>query len=465
MRSLFLILAVAAAAPLWAAAGMVSTGDYPSVQAALDANPGTVVFLPSGEHRISEPVWLKADNSGITGHGTLVQEDAAAAVIRVEKAANVRIEGITVTRAEGAREAAASAILAEEARGLVVDGVRVLENHAREGAVELRGCVDSRIQDCEIRNYKRIAVDDRTGPGEPLYGYAFRCIDGTGIVVRDCVNTLITGNSIVERNLLPTREMKEQHNLGALTDGAFPTKPGKLGETAVKNGYVSNWHQGSAVIVTGPEKTAFTTLTSNRIENAAQGIDLHCDSAIVTGNTVDHGMMGIKATHGCRHLIISNNLLTHIDLWGILLNPGAASHAAGAAAPDQPVRAENGDGGTIIANNIITNFGYGHEWWNWGGASKDNGGGYAMTFYDGQLPENPPLTDVIIQGNMVYDSGRDGVIQDGQVATPGPRYKWAVHVGSWNDASKSPNMPRGLHFSNNMFHSGSAGVSNVPLEP
>ena len=80
-------------------------------------------------------------------------------------------------------------------------------------------------------------------------------------------------------------------------------------------------------------------------------------------------MMGIKATHGCRHLIISNNLLTHIDLWGILLNPGAASHAAGAAAPDQPVRAENGDGGTIIANNIITNFGYGHEWWNWVGAA------------------------------------------------------------------------------------------------
>jgi hypothetical protein len=82
-----------------------------------------------------------------------------------------------------------------------------------------------------------------------------------------------------------------------------------------------------------------------------------------------------------------------------------------------------------------------------------------LRFERGQKPENPPLTDVIIQGNVIYDTGRDQVIVDGQPKVEPPRYKYAVIVES------SGNGPKGLHFSNNIFHPGAKGVSNVELKP
>jgi hypothetical protein len=265
---------------------------------------------------------------------------------------------------------------------------------------------------------------------------------------------------------LPTRELKAKHRLGALTQGRHPTKAGRLGVTAVLRGYVNNWHQGSAIVVTSPEKTRHTIIRGNTIENAAQGIDLHCDYVVCTGNVVNHGMMGIKATHGSRHLIISNNLLTHIDLWGILLNPGAASHRAEPARGNQPARPANVDGGTIVANNIITDYGYGHEYWNWGGASDDGGSSYAIAIYEGQLDSNPPLRAVLIQGNIVYDTGRDGVIVDGKPKVLPPRYRYAVYVGGWDSrAERGPSSPKNIRFSNNLLHPGTQGVTNIPLGP
>ena len=69
-----------------------------------------------------------------------------------------------------------------------------------------------------------------------------------------------------------------------------------------------------------------------------------------------------------------------------------------------------------------------------------------MRFDHGQEPDDPPLTDVIVQGNMLHSSGP-------------PRYRYAVVVEG------EPNAPRGLHFAGNVFPSGSGGVSNVELKP
>lgn len=44
-----------------------------------------------------------------------------------------------------------------------------------------------------------LAIDDRTA--SPHYGYAFRCIDGTGIVVNRCRDVLLQGNRILEDRL------------------------------------------------------------------------------------------------------------------------------------------------------------------------------------------------------------------------------------------------------------------------
>jgi len=451
-----LLLTGFAAAQGPAAKGVISAGEYETLQAVVDANPGRVIVLPEGVHRITSRVRLTSDNSGLCGYGTLEQQNPAEPILDIVGARGVRVRDITCARSAAQREAEAPGVSCRDCRDVTLEGIRVTGNCARDAAIEVRNGTHVTVRNCTVADYKRIAIDDRTDSEN--YGYAFFCIDGTGIAVRESVGTVIEGNRIVETFLFPTRETKDKHRLGVLTEGRYPSKAGVLAGETIKRGYVNNWHQGSAILVTDPEKTRHTRITGNYLQNAAQGIDLHCDNAICSQNTVDHGMMGIKATHGCRNLIITGNLLTHIDLWGILLNPGAASHAAEPEGDGRPARGPNVDAGTLVANNIITDYGCGDEYWNWGGAADDLGGSYPLAFYGGQLATNPPLTDVIVQGNMVYDSARD----EGSA----PRYRYAVFVGSWDSKPEIvATMPKNLHFSNNVLHPGREGVSNVPLEP
>ncbi|MCC6487606.1 MAG: hypothetical protein IT364_08895, partial [Candidatus Hydrogenedentes bacterium] len=65
--------------------------------------------------------------------------------------------------------------------------------------------------------------------------------------------------------------------------------------------------------------------------------------------------------------------------------------------------------------------------------------------------------DVLIQGNIVYDSGRDQILVDGVPQTAPPRYEYAVFI------TPEP-APTGLRFSDNLFHPGRAGISNLPLD-
>src|SRR5581483_10853966 len=125
----------------------------------------------------------------------------------------------------------------------------------------------------------------------------------------------------------------------------------------------------------------------NHIENAAQGIDLHCDHVIVSGNIIANSFMGMKAMHGSRNILITGNQFVKNSLWAIGLMPGVASHS------------ENTDGGSIIANNIVSDFGYGYAHWIWGSERSP------FRFDRGQEPTDPPLADVLVQGNLVYSTG------------------------------------------------------------
>jgi len=106
-------------------------------------------------------------------------------------------------------------------------------------------------------------------------------------------------------------------------------------------------------------------------------------------------------------------------------------------------------------NLRVTDFGLGQTRWIWGEESA----GCPIRFDHGQVPENPPLTEVIIQGNLVYDTGRDTLIKEGKPEVVPPRYRYAVLVES------GPSAPVGLHFSNNLFHPGARGISNIELKP
>jgi len=425
----------------------LSAVGYGSIQEALDANPGQMIYVPPGDYEISQKIRLTRDRSGLFGPGRIIQTNPDLPIIEIERATEVRIRDLTLSRAEGRMQTGTEGILAIQCRDLAIQDVQVLDNRTRSAAIVLRQCRTSQVRSCLVRNYMRISVDDRTGSAD--WGYAFHCIDGTGIAVHDSQATLIQGNRVIEENLLPTPENKQKFHLGAFVK-KNPQKGLLLSQKVWDEEYVNNWHQGSAIVVSGPESSDGIQILGNYIENAAQGIDIHADHVTVSQNIVHNAFMGMKAMHGSRHVLILGNQFIKNDLWSIGLMPGAASHAA---KPGDGVRAavgENGDGGSIIANNIISQFGYGHAHWIWGND------GTPLRFDTGQQPDDPPLSEVIVQGNMVYDTGRDQLAADGQVSAESPRYVYAVRVSS--DA-------KGLHFSNNLFHPGTGGISNVELKP
>ncbi len=424
--------------------------ETPVLQALIDANAGGTITIPAGEHLIDGPLRIKAAGTTLSGSGTIIQRNPGAPVLVIDSTSDVTVRDLKLTRPVDAQEATNSAILIMNAEYVTVDGVRVSGNKARDASIQIRDSQHVSIRDCTIRDYKCVAIDDRTDSA--LYGYAFRCIDGTGILATRSTHVSIEANRIIEESLLPTREAMESLGLGKLVPGRnIEATPGELGKNVVNAGFASNWHQGSAIIVTGPEHSRYNTVRGNHIVNAAQAVDLHCDFTVVSDNIIDHCFVGLKATHGSQGLILSGNLISHPDLWGIIINPGAASHARTAE------QGPNTDAAISISNNIITHYGYGHEFWNWGGREDDRPGSYAIALYDGQLADNPPLHDVALTGNVVYDAGRD-------LGEP-PRYRYAVFVGSWHGKPEdSPNLATGLTFAGNRFDAGTMGVANLPLE-
>ena len=402
-----------------------SVAGYPSIQAAVDAHPGQVVYVPPGDYVVTEKIRLHRDRSGLCGPGRIIQQNAQHPIIEIEKAAGVEIRDLTLTRPEGKAETSSEGVLAIGCEDLVIENIRVINNRSRSAAIYVRECRGARVSRCLVRDYMRITVDDRTADAN--WGYAFNCTDGMGIAMNRSVGSLIESNRIIESTLRPTPEIKQKHKLGDWVK-KNPIKGHLLSQQAWDAAYSDNWQQGSAIVVTGPEVSDLNRILGNHIENAAQGIDLHCDHVVVSNNIVVNSFMGIKAMHGSRNVLITGNQFVKNTLWAIGLMPGVASHA------------KNADGGSIIANNIISDFGYGDAHWIWGSQHSP------IRFDHGQEPDDPPLTYVIIQGNLLHSSDV-------------PRYRFAVRIEG------EPNAPRGLHFIGNVFPGGSEGVSNVELKP
>lgn len=406
-------------------AGEPSAASFPSIQAALDAHPGRMIFVPPGDYPISEKIRIRGERSGLYGPGRIIQKNPAHPIVEIENADAAEIRDLTLTRSGDAQETDKEGVLAIKCRELVLDNVRVIDNRTRSGAITLRECDGARVSRCLVRNYMRVSIDDRTSSED--WGYAFNCTDGTGISVAYSTGTLIEGNRVVETNFLPTPEMKETHKLGDWIK-KNPVKGTFVNQQTWDAEYSDNWQQGSGIIVTAPMVSDLTRILGNHIENAAQGIDLHADHVIVSGNVIVNSFMGMKAMHGSRNVLITGNQFVKNSLWAIGLMPGAAANS------------ENADGGSVVANNIISGFGHGDAHWIWGAERSP------LKFDSGQEPDDPPLTDVLVEGNLVQNSGP-------------ARYAYAVIVGG------GPKTPRGLHFANNLFPRGSQGVANIDLQP
>lgn len=420
--------AFAADAPV---SGEISAAAYPSIRAALAANPNKMVFVPVGDHVITEKIRIRGERSGLYGPGRIIQQNPEQPIIEIENANGIEIRDVTLTRPDDKTETQNEALRAQNCRDLVIENVKVINNRTKSGAILVTDSRATRISRCLVRNYMKVSIDDRT-QGD-VSGYAFRCTDGTGIMVRYCTGTLIEGNHVVEETYFPSKESRDRFKLGAFVK-KNPQKGPHLSQQAWDAGYTDNWRQGSAILVTAPDTSDFTRLLGNHIENAAQGIDLHCDHVIVSNNIVNHAHIGMKAMHGSRNVLITSNQFIRNDLWAIGLMPGAAAH------PAQDGKPANADGGSIIANNIISDFGHGDAHWMWGDERSP------FKFDAGQDPDDPPLTDVLIQGNLVHNLGP-------------PRYIYDVII------STEVGGPQGLHFSNNVFPPGTRGVCNQELKP
>lgn len=426
MRHLIALLMIA-----HASAAELSVTSYESIQAALDANPNRMLFVPAGDYPITEKIRIRGERSGLFGPGRIVQQNQDQPIIEIENAQGTEIRDLTLMRPEGKMETRKEGLIAQKCSDLVIENVRVIDNHSKSGAILVTDSRDTRISRCLVRNYMCVAIDDRTQG--TVSGYAFRCSDGTGIMVRYCTGTLVEGNRVVEEVFSASKEVRDRYKLGDFVK-KNPEKGPLLSQQAWEANYTDNWRQGSAIIVTAPETSDFTRILGNHIENAAQGIDIHCDHVIIANNIINHAHIGMKAMHGSRNVLITGNQFTRNDLWAIGLMPGAAAHPAADGKP------ENADGGSVITNNIISDFGHGDAHWIWGMERSP------FRFDSGQQPDDPPLKNVVIQGNLVHN--------------PGPaRYQYAVIIANGSNA------PQGLHFSNNVFPPGQGGVSNQPLAP
>jgi len=362
---------------------------YSDLQAALDSQPGKVITLPAGDYPISRKLVLRGDGAGLAGPGRIIQENPDEPILEIDGLKDVLLRDITLTRAPGKTVARKSALLAIRCAYLRIDQVRILDNQSPTGALALRECRFARVTGCLVRNYMRVSVDDRTRSLD--WGYAFNCTDGTGIQVTASQGTLIEGNTVVEEIFRPTEALKKEHQLGVWTK-KNPIKGKLLSQETWDTGYTDNWQQGSGIVVTAPEASDLTRILGNHIENAAQGIDLHADHVIVAHNVISNSFMGMKAMHGSRNVLITGNQFVKNSLWAIGLMPGAAAHPG---QPDKPETA-NADGGSVISANIVSDFGHGDARWIWGDDRSP------FKFDTGQQPDDPPLTDVIVQGNLLH---------------------------------------------------------------
>ena len=75
--------------------------DYETIQAAVDANPGRAVYVPDGDYLLSKEISISADGSELYGPGRLIQQDPNAGVVRIHDTSNVKLSGLTLTRATG----------------------------------------------------------------------------------------------------------------------------------------------------------------------------------------------------------------------------------------------------------------------------------------------------------------------------------------------------------------------------
>ena len=67
-----------------ASAAELSVTAYPTIQAALDANPNRMIFVPAGDYPITAKIRIRGERSGLFGPGRIIQQSADQPIIEIE---------------------------------------------------------------------------------------------------------------------------------------------------------------------------------------------------------------------------------------------------------------------------------------------------------------------------------------------------------------------------------------------
>lgn len=71
----------------------LSVTDHASIQAALDAHPNRMLYVPPGDYLIQEKIRIRGERSGLFGPGRIIQQKADQPIIEIEDptAASLRV--------------------------------------------------------------------------------------------------------------------------------------------------------------------------------------------------------------------------------------------------------------------------------------------------------------------------------------------------------------------------------------
>ena len=141
----------ASMSPTAAQADIQST-DYPSLQAAVDANPGRMIYVPNGDHLLTETVMIKTSGTGLCGPGRLVMTDASKDIINVRESNDVTIRDIRLFRERGKHEGGRNGIHAADCKDLTVDGIVVTNNCGENAGLKMERCTRLMVRNCLVRD-------------------------------------------------------------------------------------------------------------------------------------------------------------------------------------------------------------------------------------------------------------------------------------------------------------------------
>ena len=76
---------------------VLSIAGYPTIQEAIDKNPGKSIYVPAGEYHLTEALRILTDDAGLWGPGRIELKNPDQPIIRIEHARGVQLRDLTLT--------------------------------------------------------------------------------------------------------------------------------------------------------------------------------------------------------------------------------------------------------------------------------------------------------------------------------------------------------------------------------